>query len=272
MSTLYVTDLDGTLLNTQDRISEYSLSVINSLVKKGLTFTYATARSLSSASVVTEGLTTNIPVIVYNGSSIINSSSRETLSSTLFNCGEKQFIVDVLGQYGIYPLVYSYVKGEEKVSWLQGKENFGITHYLNKRKGDKRFNPLSDSKAIYAGNVFYFTCIGEKEQLLPIYNTLKDNPNYNCILQQELYRQEYWCEIMHRDATKAKAIQHLKEILNCDKVISFGDALNDIPMFSISDECYAVKNAVPELKSIATGLIGGNDEDGVAKWLELNCR
>ena len=52
--TLYVTDLDGTLLNTQDRISPLSIQIINDLVDKGMLFTYATARSLVSASIVTE--------------------------------------------------------------------------------------------------------------------------------------------------------------------------------------------------------------------------
>lgn len=54
---------------------------------------------------------------------------------------------------------------------------------------------------------------------------------------------------------------------HCDRVVSFGDAINDIPMFRISDECYAVANAVTELKEIATGIIDSNEEDGVAKWL-----
>ena len=57
---LYVTDLDGTLLNQQDRISTFSIQVINELVDKGMLFTYATARSLVSASRVTAGLSTNI--------------------------------------------------------------------------------------------------------------------------------------------------------------------------------------------------------------------
>jgi len=38
-------------------------------------------------------------------------------------------------------------------------------------------------------------------------------------------------------------------------------------MFDIADECYVVGNDVQELKAIATGVIGGNDEDGVVKWL-----
>ena len=36
MRTLYVTDLDGTLLNTKDRINPESLRIINGLVKKGI--------------------------------------------------------------------------------------------------------------------------------------------------------------------------------------------------------------------------------------------
>ena len=38
-------------------------------------------------------------------------------------------------------------------------------------------------------------------------------------------------------------------------------------MFEVSDECYAVSNAVEELKAIATGVIESNEDDGVAKWL-----
>lgn len=49
--------------------------------------------------------------------------------------------------------------------------------------------------------------------------------------------------------------------------MSFGDAMNDIPMFEISDECYAVANAAEPLKALATGIIGSNEEDAVAKWL-----
>ena len=39
MKTLYVTDLDGTLLTKEERISEYSLEKINALVDRGLLFT-----------------------------------------------------------------------------------------------------------------------------------------------------------------------------------------------------------------------------------------
>ena len=270
METLYVTDLDGTLLNRSERISEYSINVINEYIKKGMHFTYATARSLSSASIVTSGLVKNIPVIVYNGAFIMNSNTGEVLHSTAFSKCEKQYIINILKENRISPIVYSFIDGKEKVSWLTNLENEGKKHYFNSRKGDKRLNPLEYEDNLFNGEVFYFTCIGEKEELLPVYNSLKDNKNYNCIFQKELYREEYWCEIMPSKATKANAIKKLKELWSCDKVVSFGDAINDIPMFKISDECYAVENAVDELKRAATAIIKSNEEDGVAKWLESN--
>lgn len=265
---LYVTDLDGTLLNTHDRINPESLAIINDLVKRGMLFTYATARSLVSASVVTQGLSTDIPIIAYNGAFIIHPSTGEILSKESFIREDMKQVIDVLERFNIFPLVYSYVEGEEKVSWIVKEENEGIKRYLSLRKGDKRLRPVSDKDELYQGDMFYFTCIGEQEELQPVYDIFSNNARFRCTIQQELYRPEYWCEIMPSKATKAEAIHKLKQLWNCDKVVSFGDAVNDIPMFEISDECYAVENAVDELKVLATGIIDSNDNDGVAKWLK----
>lgn len=264
---LYVTDLDGTLLNRQDCISPFSSQVINELVGKGMLFTYATARSLVSASKVTEGLSTVIPVIAYNGAFIIQPSTGEILSGESFTDGERSRVRDVLDRQKISPLVYSFLDGVEKVSWIPQHENNGIRRYLSKRPGDRRFRAVSSKEQLYQGEIFYYTCIGEKDELQPVYDLFSNDSHYRCTLQQELYRPEYWCEIMPARASKATAILKLKEMWNCTRVISFGDAVNDLPMFEISDECYAVENAADELKAAATGIIGSNEEDGVAKWL-----
>ena len=267
MKELYVTDLDGTLLNRQDRVSPFSVRVINELVDRGLLFTYATARSLVSASRVTEGLSTKIPVIAYNGAFVFQPSTGEILSSEGFTDEERSKVKEVLNQYRISPLVYSFISGIEKVSWIPQYENDGIRRYLSNRQSDRRFRAVQDSDSLYQGDSFYYTCIGEKDELQPVYELFSNDSHFRCTLQQELYRPEYWCEIMPAKASKANAIRKMKEMWGCSRVISFGDAVNDIPMFEISDECYAVQNAVDELKAIATGVIGSNEEDGVARWL-----
>jgi Cof subfamily protein (haloacid dehalogenase superfamily) len=270
MNTLYVTDLDGTLLDDNSKLSEYTITTINRLIKNGMYFSYATARSLSSASVVTNGLITNIPVITFNGTFIINANTKEKLFSLYFNDCQKNNIMNLLNKNLIFPLVYAYINGEEKVSWIKGMENEGIKTLLKLRKGDKRYTPVENFEQLYSGNIFYFTCIGTEGELKNIYEELKNSLEYTCILQQELYRPEYWCQIMPKKATKGNAIMMLRNILGCDKIISFGDAVNDIPMFSISDKSYAVENAVEEVKKQATGIILSNNKDGVAHWLEKN--
>lgn len=268
MNTLYVTDLDGTLLNSNDRISQYSIQTINGLVAKGMQFTYATARSLVSASVVAKGLSTTIPVIAYNGALIIHPDTGEVIDSLSFTEEEAGDVSAILKKNGANPLVYAYVDGVERVSYVTGRVNDGIRHYLDVRKGDRRFRPLADDTGLYQGDIFYFTCIADREELLPLYELFVQDERFRVTLQQELYRPEYFLEIMPKKASKAEAIRRLKEIWHCDKVVSFGDAVNDLPMFEVSDECYAVANAVPELKARATAVIASNDEDGVAKWLE----
>ena len=264
---LFVTDLDGTLLNRQDRVSPFSIRTINRLVEEGMLFTYATARSLVSASKVTEGLSTDIPVIAYNGAFIFQPSTGEILSGEGFTEEERRQVREVLDRHGISPLVYAFVNGTERVSWIPAHENEGIRRYLSMRPGDRRFRAVSGREELYEGEAFYFTCIGEKGELQPVYDLFAGDARYRCTLQQELYRPEYWCEIMPAQASKANAIVRLKNMWGCSRVISFGDAVNDIPMFEVSDECYAVANAVEELKAAATGIIESNEEDGVAKWL-----
>ena len=71
-------------------------------------------------------------------------------------------------------------------------------------------------------------------------------------------------------ASKANAIKQLQELLECDRVVAFGVGRNDIDMFELADESYAVQNADEQLKRYATSVISSNDEDGVAHWLEDN--
>ena len=191
----------------------------------------------------------------------------EILAEEGFTDVERIFARDVLNHHGISPMVYSFVDGVEHVSWIPRFENEGKARYLSLKINDPRLRPVEDENALFEGSVFYYTCIGEKEELQPIYDIFSKDDRFRCTLQQELYRPEYWCEIMPALATKSNAIKKLKEMWGCTKVISFGDAVNDIPMFQISDECYAVDNAVDELKSLATGVIQSNEDDGVAKWL-----
>lgn len=270
MKTLYISDLDGTLLDSSERVSDYTASVLNRLIQRGFPFSYATARSLASARIVTSALDIISPVIVYNGCFIRDSRTGADLHSCFLNGEDIRAVRAVLGQYGILPICYSIMDGLERVCWMEEALNDGMRHYLRKRQGDKRFIKVSSEDELYQGRLFYFTCIGDKEGLCAPYAALSRIPSLRCTFQQELYRTEYWMEAMPAGASKATAIETLKGMLGCARVVSFGDAVNDLPMFRVSQACYAVQNAAQPLKDAATGILLSNDQDGVAHWLEEN--
>lgn len=265
MKTLYVSDLDGTLLRSNETISEYTSRTINTLAGQGMLFSYATARSLVTARKVTAGLKAHLPVIVYNGAFVMDHLTGEILVSNFFDNTVKEVFADLFRNH-VYPIVYAYIDGVEKFSFIDEKCSPGMRTFLESRKGDVRTHPVATLEELTQGDCFYITCIDTPETLKPLYKKYKDT--FHCVYQEDIYTKEQWLEIMPKCASKSNAVSQLKKFLGCDRLIVFGDGRNDLDMFDVSDECYAVENAVDELKDSATAVIGSNNEDGVAKWLE----
>lgn len=271
MKTLYLTDLDGTLLNKDTVISKRSSDIINTFVNNGGMFSYATARSFNSASIVTKGLKISVPVIIYNGGFIYDTTQNKFLYKTLFDKNEISKLFSLAKASKLTPLVYTLINGEEKILWNNNSFlSDGFKYYLSTRTNDRRLTPVNSLSNSFCGDIFYVTFIENYDDLYPLYSNIRNDDNFNTVFQQEIYREEYWCEIMPKTASKANASQKLKALLGCDELIVFGDSLNDIPMFKVADKSFAVKNANDKLKQIATEIIGYHYDDSVAlKILEL---
>ena len=267
MRTLYVSDLDGTLLQSNQQTSEYTNTVINTLVNQGMIFSYATARSLITAKKVTKGIEAKIPLIVYNGAFVIDNRTEEILIANYFN-DSIYSLLDDLFCHDVYPIVYAYIEGREKFSYVSELCTKGMKTFIDSRAGDIRVNEVGEMHNLKNGNIFYITCIDEPEKLKPLYEKYKEK--YHCVYQTDIYTNDQWLEIMPPEASKSNAIRQLQAMLDCDKLIVFGDGKNDIDMFQMADESYAVANAHEDLIQYATEVILSNDEDGVAKWLEEN--
>ncbi len=266
--TLYVSDLDGTLLDCRHRIPARTADILNALLSKGMLFTFATARSWHSAHVVTEGLSPALPWIVHNGAMLCDGKTGARSQEAFFTDPQRREILSRCESLGLWPLSYGILENEEKVFYLEDKaRHSGMEYYIDHRRGDPRLSPVKAREELLQGKTYYFTFIHDKEALAPLWEQVKDLPWVNVTFQQELYRKEYWLEITSREATKARAALRLKELLGCDRLVAFGDAMNDLPLFSAADEGYAVENAMPEVKAAATGIIGTNEEGGVARFL-----
>lgn len=269
MKTLYVSDLDGTLLRSDETISPFTAETINRLVDQGMLFSYATARSYLTASMVTRGIDAKIPLIVYNGAFVVDNATGEILISNFFDSSVDALLDDLIA-HDVYPIVYSLQDGQERFSYIREKQTRGMIIFNQSRAGDPRENqkPLDKVRELYLGQKFIITCIDEPEKLEPIY--LKYKGIYHCIFHRDIYSGEQWLEILPKGTSKSNSIRQLKKLLQCDRIVAFGDGKNDMDMFLLADESYAMENAVPELKAIATHVIGSNNEDGVAHWLIKN--
>ena len=267
MKTLYVSDLDGTLLRSDETTSDFTNKTINELISRGMLFSYATARSYVTSRQVTKGIDARIPLIVYNGAFVIDNTSGKLLLSNFFGDDVKSLLDDVV-ENNIYPIVYSFLDEVERFSYVYDNCTKGMKDFIRTRKGDRRDNPVNAVSDLYCGDIFYITCIDDEDKLAAFYEKYRNQ--YHCVFQRDIYSSEQWLELIPQAASKSNAIKQLKDHLRCDRLIVFGDGKNDIDMFNLADECYAVENAVDELKSIATAVIHQNNDDGVAKWLLEN--
>ena len=129
-------------------------------------------------------------------------------------------VLDELFAKNIYPIVYAYIEGKEKFSFVPEFCTTGMKMFINSRNGDIRTNAVDTTEDLKVGDIFYITCIDEPEKLKPLYDKYKDK--YHCVYQTDIYTKEHWLEIMPLAASKSNAIKQLQSLLECDKLVVFG--------------------------------------------------
>ena len=267
-NTLYVTDLDGTLLRSDATLSPYTVSTINRLTEQGLAFTYATARSIESARPIAGELNLRLPAITRNGAVLADNATGKHLEKALFTEEEVALLKKLLPELPRCGFVSCFLGEEMFKAYVPGNLVPGMVQYADYYRDDPKMKPVKTLEEMFFGQPGYVTLIDDREKAALIYEKVRQYSGWECIFQKDTYWDEYWVEVCPRNCTKAKAILKMKEQYGFRKVVVFGDSVNDMPMFRAADEAYAVSNALEALKEIATGVIGGNNEDAVARFLE----
>lgn len=267
-NTLYVTDLDGTLLRSDATLSPYTISTINRLTEQGLAFTYATARSIESARPIAGELNLRLPAITRNGAVLADNATGKHLEKALFTEEEVALLKKLLPELPRCGFVSCFLGEEMFKAYVPGNLVPGMVQYADYYRDDPKMKPVKTLEEMFFGQPGYVTLIDDREKAALIYEKVRQYSGWECIFQKDTYWDEYWVEVCPRNCTKAKAILKMKEQYGFRKVVAFGDSVNDMPMFRAADEAYAVSNALEALKEIATGVIGGNNEDAVARFLE----
>lgn len=80
MKTLYISDMDGTLLNDGGKVSRRSVEIINELIKNGMLFTVATARSAMSAAELLKDIDISVPAVLMNGVFLFDLKNKKAVA------------------------------------------------------------------------------------------------------------------------------------------------------------------------------------------------
>lgn len=265
--TLYATDLDGTLLRPDMTISDETAGIINEMVSRGVLFTYATARSYSSASPLLTKLHLNCPAVTFNGVFVIDPKDGRHIVENVFSPAAVEIAVSYFNRMDLAPLVYSYIDGRERVSYLESRLD-DVYGYVSTRSTDKRLRPVKSREELFQGRIFYFTLLDPVVDRTELDSVFSRENGFAVNMMPDTYnKDEIWYEIFNKNASKASAILQVMELTRADRLVCFGDNNNDLSMICAADLGVAVSNACDELKRSADRVIGSCSDGAVAKFI-----
>ena len=269
MSTLYLSDLDGTLFTTKKTLTERSSRLLRECVEAGTLFAVATARMPYGCDYRLEELPLSTPSILTNGVFLYDFRTKASFSVKTMEQKAVGQVLDIFRARDTGVFLYAWEEGQIHIFYDRA-DMVSQTQYYSDRALTccAEVRELSDLKSrIKEKNVFYLACTGEEAKLLPIRDAVDKISGVSCAFYLNIYNGLYCIEIFSENATKKNALLELKEYLHCDEVVVFGDNLNDLSMFEVADRCYAVENALDEVKERATEIIPRCDQDGVALFM-----
>lgn len=270
LKTLYISDLDGTLLNSQAELSLYTVNVLNKLIEQGENISIATARTSATALKMLESVNINTPIVLMNGACIYDIQNKCYIKTEIINENSVLRILDILSEQNQPGFLYT-MQDEKLLTYYENLNSSHMKAFHDERvlKFGKTFVQVNSFQECINLTVLYFSACDKLEKLQPVYDRLIYDNEIHVEFYRDVYMEDYWyLEVCSANASKYNAVKFLREHCRFDNVISFGDNLNDLPMFNASDQSYAVSNAKNEVKAKATAVIGSNNGDGVARYLE----
>ena len=253
---MFVTDLDGTLLNKEHRISAENKKAVQEAVAAGVVVTIATGRMYESALPYAKELEVDVPIITYNGALIRSVGGRDYYSSyleaadcqdILTYCREQDWYVQIYSDGVLYfaeetPEAEAY----EAAAGIRGKAVgrdglYELCEHAPKMLGIFRDASRTD---------------GAVEQLQRAFagriTAVKSDPNY--------------IEIIRPGVNKASALHQLAELLQIspEETMAIGDSNNDLPMLKAAGHSVAMGNAGEHVQKITDYVTDTCDADGVA--------
>lgn len=267
MATLYASDLDGTLLGPDGKLSPFSRDSINRLVEKGFPFTLATARSVASARPILAGLRLRLPCVMMNGVFLTDIATERHAAVAYIPAETARRTVDTFLAHGRPPFVYTCPAGAGiDVVYTRLLHAYEENFAAERKSRYHSFRQAPDY--VIGDRTVYINGIDRPEVILPLYEAVGKIPGLAAVCYPDSYDSRYYyLETFSHTAGKWQGIRRLAAMEGFDTIVAIGDNLNDLEMLTKAHRGVAVANAQPEALRAADQVIGPNGGDGVARFL-----
>lgn len=272
------TDMDGTLLNTMQQISEENKQAILKAQAQGVEVVVATGRSYQEATYVLNAAGLDCPVICVNGAEV-RSQDGEIISATPISNELAREIAARLAEQNVYYEVYTdkgafTTDGGKAVSILvdivvsvnPDVDLEEVTYAAGARLRDGLVHVIEDYEEVFANKdykIYKFLAFSdERAKLDDSSRSLSDFSDLEVTTSGDLN-----IEITHAGAKKGIALEafvHSKGV-SLSETMAIGDNYNDVSMFEKAGRAVAMGNASPAIKALCDVVTDTNEESGVAK-------
>lgn len=269
MKTLYITDLDGTLLNDEGRVSARSAELISGLSHRGVAISVATARTPATVEPLLADTYTTADLVVMTGATLWSRVHHCFEDMHLLPEADVRLMLRVFAETGLAPFCYVQRDSSHLDVYHEGADLTAAERKFVDERAHLRLKTFHLREACpvdACDRVVLFFGMGSKEKIVDTAERLRSESDCYISYYKDTYTPDLWLlEIFAPGVSKAAGIGRLRQKIHADRLVAFGDNLNDIPMLRMADVAVAVGNALPEVKAIADIVIGSNNEDAVAR-------
>ncbi len=267
---LIAADMDGTLLNSEGKISDYTLKMIKKAQDNGIVFAICTGRFPENAAQIALMYGLDCPVISLNGAVVELTPNGERIHEVFLKKETAKTVFDCLE--GMNEGYFIFGKGTVNTRRDSPRHisEEDPTLLLELKKRVKYDYGYEACKAALEQPQFKYFVYFSKDGHTPkeVYEALNSLPGVDITASSDRN-----LEVMPPEANKGLGLAVLAKALNIDMAhtMALGDQLNDLPMIQEAGLGVAMENATEEVKAHADAVTDHHDRDGVGKAIARYC-